>query len=53
MKAIIGNNLTPNFNIYDIRKPCIGSLCYNLTNVEKFLARDDVKEALGVSGRTW
>ncbi|KAL4462598.1 hypothetical protein ABPG74_000428 [Tetrahymena malaccensis] len=51
-KTIVGLG-KPKFNVYDIRKPCIGSLCYNMTNVDNFLAREDVKAALGVSGRTW
>ncbi|KAL4494283.1 hypothetical protein ABPG73_018802 [Tetrahymena malaccensis] len=53
LETILGTGQTPKFNIYDIRKPCIGSLCYNMTNVDNFLARSDVKSALGVSGRTW
>ncbi|KAL4505177.1 hypothetical protein ABPG72_016244 [Tetrahymena utriculariae] len=52
-QTIVGYGQTPKFNVYDIRKPCIGSLCYNMTNVDNFLARNDVKAALGVSGRTW
>ncbi|KAL4505172.1 hypothetical protein ABPG72_016239 [Tetrahymena utriculariae] len=52
-QSIVGFNQTPKFNVYDIRKQCLGSLCYNMTNLDNFLARDDVKSALGVSGRTW
>lgn len=33
---------------YDIRKTCQGSLCYDFSNVEKFLNEDSVKQALGV-----
>ncbi|KAL4462597.1 hypothetical protein ABPG74_000427 [Tetrahymena malaccensis] len=50
---ITGFGATPKFNVYDIRKQCLGSLCYNMTNLDNFLARDDVKSALGVSGRNW
>ncbi|KAK7268297.1 hypothetical protein RIF29_20994 [Crotalaria pallida] len=35
-------------NYYDIRKKCEGSLCYDFSNVEKFLNRKPVREALGV-----
>lgn len=41
------------FNIYDISKPCVGALCYDLSNVSLFLARPDVREIIGVDGRTW
>ncbi|PIN09604.1 Carboxypeptidase C [Handroanthus impetiginosus] len=33
---------------YDIRKKCIGSLCYDFSNVEDFLNQISVKKALGV-----
>ncbi|CAH9072302.1 unnamed protein product [Cuscuta epithymum] len=35
-------------NPYDIRKPCQGQLCYNMSNVEKYLNQQKVREALGV-----
>ncbi|XP_051113627.1 serine carboxypeptidase-like 48 [Andrographis paniculata] len=35
-------------NYYDIRKKCEGSLCYDFSNVEKFLNQKNVKDALGV-----
>ncbi|KAG8080579.1 hypothetical protein GUJ93_ZPchr0007g5822 [Zizania palustris] len=43
IKMIIGNK-----NHYDIRKPCVGSLCYDFSNMEKFLELKSVKESLGV-----
>jgi cathepsin A (carboxypeptidase C) len=43
----------PAFNIYDIRLPCIGSLCYNMSYVDEYLAKPEVQEALGVVGRPW
>lgn len=50
--SIIGN--PPRFNYYDIRIPCaVPPLCYDLSNVDKFLAREDVIEALGVQDRHW
>lgn len=33
---------------YDIRKKCIGPLCYDFSNLEKFLNQKSVRNALGV-----
>lgn len=33
---------------YDIRKKCVGSLCYDFSNMEKFLNDKSVREAIGV-----
>ncbi|KDP30482.1 hypothetical protein JCGZ_16161 [Jatropha curcas] len=35
-------------NYYDIRKKCEGSLCYDFSNLEKFLNLNSVRESLGV-----
>ncbi|XP_038679128.1 serine carboxypeptidase-like isoform X1 [Tripterygium wilfordii] len=35
-------------NYYDIRKKCEGSLCYDFSNLEKFLGQKSVRDALGV-----
>ncbi|MQL90339.1 hypothetical protein Taro_022916 [Colocasia esculenta] len=35
-------------NYYDIRKPCEGRLCYDFSNMEKFLNQKSVRNALGV-----
>ncbi|KAH7537131.1 serine carboxypeptidase-like [Ziziphus jujuba] len=35
-------------NYYDIRKKCEGSLCYDFSNMEKFLNKKSVRDALGV-----
>ncbi|CAI0410929.1 unnamed protein product [Linum tenue] len=35
-------------NYYDIRKECEGSLCYDFSNMEKFLNINAVRESLGV-----
>ncbi|KAL9246290.1 hypothetical protein vseg_019845 [Gypsophila vaccaria] len=40
--------LTGNTNYYDIRKKCEGKLCYDFSNMEKFLDQASVKTALGV-----
>ncbi|CAN1238336.1 Serine carboxypeptidase-like 49 [Linum grandiflorum] len=37
-----------NINYYDIRKQCVGSLCYDFSNMEKFLNQNNVRESLGV-----
>ena len=44
-----------NFNVYDIRKPCIGQLCYDFSRLDDYLAQPDVRKALGVDDRagTW
>lgn len=33
---------------YDIRKKCVGPLCYDFSNVEKLFEQEKVKRALGV-----
>ncbi|KAK9175745.1 hypothetical protein WN944_027752 [Citrus x changshan-huyou] len=35
-------------NHYDIRKKCVGTYCYDLSNMEKFLNETFVRDALGV-----
>ncbi|CAL5207743.1 unnamed protein product [Lathyrus oleraceus] len=35
-------------NYYDIRKKCEGSLCYDFSNMEKFLNQESVRDSLGV-----
>ncbi|XP_027085115.1 serine carboxypeptidase-like [Coffea arabica] len=37
-----------NINYYDIRKQCISNLCYDFSNMEKFLNEKSVRDALGV-----
>ncbi|KAJ9540416.1 hypothetical protein OSB04_026922 [Centaurea solstitialis] len=41
-------SITDNINYYDIRKKCEGTLCYDFSNLEKFLVQSSVKTALGV-----
>jgi cathepsin A (carboxypeptidase C) len=51
---ILGNPLNPAFNVYDIRKKCDNPpLCYDFSNMDKFIAREDVREELGVKNRSW
>ena len=50
-KSIVKNPKT--FNIYDIRLPCIGPVCYDFSAVDQFLEIPEVQEALGVVGRSW
>ncbi|XP_042476057.1 serine carboxypeptidase-like [Macadamia integrifolia] len=35
-------------NYYDVRKKCEGSLCYDFSNMEKFLNQKSVRDAIGV-----
>ncbi|PKA55009.1 Serine carboxypeptidase 3 [Apostasia shenzhenica] len=37
-----------NTNYYDVRKECDGSLCYDFSNMEKFLNQKVVRQTLGV-----
>jgi len=50
MNTVLQNN--PGINYYDIRKQCVGSLCYDFSDIDNFLNRADVQQAIGVS-RTW
>ncbi|KAJ0979464.1 hypothetical protein J5N97_014938 [Dioscorea zingiberensis] len=40
-----------NINYYDIRKKCEGELCYDFSNMEKFLNQKAVRDSLGVGDR--
>ncbi|XP_057953064.1 serine carboxypeptidase-like [Malania oleifera] len=40
--------LIPDANYYDIRKKCDGDLCYDFSNMEKFLNQKSVRNVLGV-----
>lgn len=39
--------------MYDVRKKCEGSLCYDFSAAEKFLNLPAVRAALGVGDRAW
>ena len=39
-------------NVYDIRKPCNGQLCYNFNDATAFMNRADVQASLGVPPKT-
>ena len=43
--------VNPNMNVYDIRKPCIGSLCYDFDLLDKYINQDSVRQKLGVGDR--
>ena len=45
--------LNPGMNVYDIRKPCVGPLCYDFSRLDAYLAQPDVRKALGVGDRRW
>ena len=52
--TVIGIPLAPAFNVYDIRRKCEHPpLCYDFTNMDKFIAREDVRKELGVGKRSW
>lgn len=38
---------------YDIRKKCVGELCYDFSSVEQFLNGDSVRKVLGVGDIKW
>lgn len=51
---ITGNPLAPSFNLYDIRKKCEHPpLCYDFSNLDKYLALENVREELHVGKRSW
>ncbi|PNY08099.1 serine carboxypeptidase 49-like protein [Trifolium pratense] len=43
----VGKQILPHL-YYDIRKKCEGSLCYDFSNMEKFLDQQSVRDSLGV-----
>ena len=43
--------VNPTMNVYDIRKPCIGSLCYDFDLLDKYINQDSVRQKLGVGDR--
>jgi len=46
--------ILPAFNVYDIRRKCDSPpLCYNFGNLDKLMARADVRKELGVGDRSW
>jgi len=50
----LGNPINPRFNVYDIRMPCDAPpLCYDFSQSDVFLNREDVQTVLGVEGRKW
>ena len=40
-------------NVYDVRKECVGDLCYDFSPIGKFLNQKSTREALGVGNRKW
>ena len=53
--AIFGQILLSagNINVYDIRKECNFPLCYDFSRLDRYIARKDVRAALGVGDREW
>ncbi|RNF05275.1 serine carboxypeptidase [Trypanosoma conorhini] len=50
---IVGIYSVTGRNVYDIRKQCVGTLCYNFEAVDKFMNRQDVQKSLGADARKW
>mmetsp|Transcript_4680 Transcript_4680/g.12062 ORF Transcript_4680/g.12062 Transcript_4680/m.12062 type:complete len:501 (+) Transcript_4680:335-1837(+) len=42
-----------NFNVYDVRLPCKGQLCYDFSDIDKFLNLPSTRKWLGVGDRSW
>lgn len=40
-------------NVYDIRKQCEGPLCYDFSKLDRYLAQESVRKALGVGERVF
>lgn len=41
-------------NVYDVREKCeVPPLCYDFSNIGRFLDQPEVRDALGVGNRTW
>ncbi|XP_010493406.1 PREDICTED: serine carboxypeptidase-like 47 [Camelina sativa] len=38
----------PGISYYDVRKKCVGNLCYDFSKMETFLNKENVRKALGV-----
>lgn len=43
----------PEINVYDIRKKCVGPLCYDFSRMEEYLNLPEVRKKLGVGDRKW
>jgi len=52
--SVLGLPVAPRFNTYDIRRKCdVPPLCYDFSDLDKLLKREDVITELGVAGRKW
>jgi carboxypeptidase C (cathepsin A) len=45
--------LNPTMNVYDIRKKCIGPLCYDFSKLDRYINQESVRKELGVGDRKW
>eukprot|EP00877_Chromochloris_zofingiensis_P010037 jgi/Chrzof1/5287/Cz15g20230.t1 len=43
----------PGINVYDIRKKCVGPLCYDFSDADAFLNSASVRKELGVGDKSW
>ncbi|KAF4346613.1 hypothetical protein G4B88_003879 [Cannabis sativa] len=48
MDVVDGINVLTSMQYYDVRKKCEGDLCYDFSNMERFLNQKSVRDALGV-----
>jgi len=49
-----GMTILPAFNVYDIRRKCdVPPLCYDFSLLDQLMAKQEVKDELGVGDRTW
>lgn len=52
--SLIAGMPLPRFNLYDIRKKCDHPpLCYDFSNLDKFIALPEVRKEIGVGDRNW
>lgn len=53
-EALVSPYTSSGYNVYDMRIKCkVPGLCYDFSNVQKYLDRPDVLETLGVKGIRW
>ena len=41
----------PTMNVYDVRKECVGPLCYDFSLLDSYINQDHVRQKLGVGDR--
>jgi len=46
-------NCLQHLQVYDIRKECIGPLCYDFSRLDDYINQPHVRKELGVGDREW